>query len=107
MDAPEGICAAPVGDDLFRWSATMFGPVATPFEGGVWKLDLAFPAEYPASPPKVRFCSSIFHPNVFPDGQVCLDLLSGQSWSPSYDLSSLLVGISSLLVDPDTHSTPE
>lgn len=107
MDSPEGISAAPVGDDLFKWSAIMLGPQNTPLEGGVWKLDLSFPAEYPESPPSVRFNTSTFHPNVFPDGQICLDLLSGQSWSPSYDVSTLLLAILSLLADPDTHATPE
>mmetsp|Transcript_86052 Transcript_86052/g.149967 ORF Transcript_86052/g.149967 Transcript_86052/m.149967 type:complete len:130 (-) Transcript_86052:155-544(-) len=85
----------------------MFGPPGTPLEGGVWKLDLAFPTEYPERPPTVRFRSKIFHPNVFADGQICLDLLSGASWSPSYDVSTLLIAILSLLADPDTHATPE
>mmetsp|Transcript_19357 Transcript_19357/g.53151 ORF Transcript_19357/g.53151 Transcript_19357/m.53151 type:complete len:169 (+) Transcript_19357:205-711(+) len=106
-DAPEGISAAPVGDDLFNWSAIILGPQATPWEGGVWKLDMAFTLEYPAKPPAVRFRSEVFHPNVFPDGQICLDLLRGPGWSPSYDVCAILVAIQSLLADPDTHATPE
>ena len=50
MDAPEGISAAPVGDDLFNWTAIMFGPTGTCWEGGVWKLDMSFPPEYPECP---------------------------------------------------------
>mmetsp|Transcript_37772 Transcript_37772/g.117770 ORF Transcript_37772/g.117770 Transcript_37772/m.117770 type:complete len:151 (+) Transcript_37772:90-542(+) len=84
-DAPEGISAAPIGDDLFQWTAIVLGPAGTPWEFGVWKLDMAFPAEYPEKPPSVRFKSEVFHPNVFPDGQICLDLLNGPGWSPSYD----------------------
>ncbi|CAK0807904.1 unnamed protein product [Prorocentrum cordatum] len=88
-DAPEGISAAPVGDDLFQWTAIVFGPADTPWEGGVWKLDMAFPPEYPDKPPTVRFRNEVFHPNVFPDGQICLDLLratgAAAGWSPSYD----------------------
>eukprot|EP00427_Karlodinium_veneficum_P038910 CAMPEP_0169285714 /NCGR_PEP_ID=MMETSP1016-20121227/58862_1 /TAXON_ID=342587 /ORGANISM="Karlodinium micrum, Strain CCMP2283" /LENGTH=153 /DNA_ID=CAMNT_0009375273 /DNA_START=49 /DNA_END=510 /DNA_ORIENTATION=+ len=107
MDSPEGISAAPVGDDLFNWSAIMLGPAGTALEGGVWKLDLTFPAEYPEAPPTVRFRTSTFHPNVFPNGQICLDLLNAQSWSPAYDVSTLLVSILSLLANPDVHATPE
>mmetsp|Transcript_26972 Transcript_26972/g.77400 ORF Transcript_26972/g.77400 Transcript_26972/m.77400 type:complete len:169 (-) Transcript_26972:156-662(-) len=106
-DAPEGISAAPVGDDLFQWTAIVLGPAGTPWEFGVWKLDMAFPAEYPEKPPSVRFRSEVFHPNVFPDGQICLDLLRGPGWSPSYDVCAILVAIQSLLADPDTHVTPE
>eukprot|EP00420_Gonyaulax_spinifera_P017254 CAMPEP_0197893874 /NCGR_PEP_ID=MMETSP1439-20131203/33689_1 /TAXON_ID=66791 /ORGANISM="Gonyaulax spinifera, Strain CCMP409" /LENGTH=168 /DNA_ID=CAMNT_0043514173 /DNA_START=63 /DNA_END=569 /DNA_ORIENTATION=+ len=106
-DGPEGISAAPVGDDLFKWTAIVLGPVGTPWEGGVWKLDMTFPAEYPEKPPQVRFRSEVFHPNVFPDGQICLDLLRSQGWSPSYDVGAILVAIQSLLADPDTHVSPE
>mmetsp|Transcript_43648 Transcript_43648/g.121316 ORF Transcript_43648/g.121316 Transcript_43648/m.121316 type:complete len:169 (-) Transcript_43648:91-597(-) len=106
-DAPEGISAAPVGDDLFQWTAIVLGPVGTPWEFGVWKLDMAFSSEYPEKPPSVRFRNEVFHPNVFPDGQICLDLLRGPGWSPSYDVCAILVAIQSLLADPDTHATPE
>eukprot|EP00930_Biecheleria_cincta_P011508 TRINITY_DN114399_c0_g1_i1.p1 TRINITY_DN114399_c0_g1~~TRINITY_DN114399_c0_g1_i1.p1 ORF type:complete len:168 (+),score=20.70 TRINITY_DN114399_c0_g1_i1:71-574(+) len=106
-DAPSGISAAPVGDDLFIWSAIILGPQGTPWEGGVWKLDMTFPAEYPNKPPKVQFRTEAFHPNIFPDGQICLDLLKGPGWSPSYDVAAVLVAIQSLLADPDTHATPE
>lgn len=106
-DAPEGVSAAPVGDDLFKWCGIVLGPASTPWEGGVWKLDMSFPVEYPEKPPTVRFRNEVFHPNVFPDGQICLDLLRGPGWSPSYDVCAILVAIQSLLADPDTHVTPE
>ncbi|CAE7722996.1 Ubc6, partial [Symbiodinium sp. CCMP2592] len=106
-DAPTGVSAAPVGDDLFKWSAIIFGPSGTAWEGGVWKLDLSFSPEYPQKPPDVRFQTEVFHPNVFPDGQICLDLLKASGWSPAYDVCTILVAIQSLLADPDTHATPE
>mmetsp|Transcript_147519 Transcript_147519/g.473915 ORF Transcript_147519/g.473915 Transcript_147519/m.473915 type:complete len:169 (-) Transcript_147519:129-635(-) len=105
-DAPEGISAAPIGDDFFNWCAIVLGPPSTPWEGGVWKLDMTFPEEYPKKPPAVKFRTEVFHPNVFPDGQICLDLLR-TSWSPSYDVCAILVALQSLLADPDTHQTPE
>eukprot|EP00929_Paragymnodinium_shiwhaense_P023590 TRINITY_DN14738_c0_g1_i1.p1 TRINITY_DN14738_c0_g1~~TRINITY_DN14738_c0_g1_i1.p1 ORF type:complete len:169 (-),score=35.23 TRINITY_DN14738_c0_g1_i1:127-633(-) len=106
-DSPEGISAAPVGDDLFRWTAIILGPAGTAWEGGVWKLELAFTVEYPEKPPKVKFTSEVFHPNIFPDGQICLDLLQTKGWSASYDVCGVLVAIQSLLAEPDTHATPE
>lgn len=105
-DAPEGISAAPLGDSLFQWTAIILGPAGTPWEGGVWRLGMDFPPEYPEKPPAICFRNEVFHPNVFTDGQICLDLLR-EGWSPSYDVCTVLVAIQSLLADPDTHATPD
>ena len=32
--------------------------------GGVFKLELFLPEEYPMAPPKVRFLTKIYHPNI-------------------------------------------
>ncbi len=105
-DPPEGISAAPVDNDIFRWNAVIFGPDNTPLEGGIWKVEIVFPFDYPEKPPVVKFKTEVFHPNVFADGHICLDILRS-AWSPSFDLSSLLVAIQSLLAEPDLHQTPE
>lgn len=89
---------------MFRWSAIMLGPLGTPFEGGVWKLDMSFPPAFPERPPMVRFRNEIFHPNVFKDGSIYLSLLRGSGWSPSYDVSTILLAIQALLSDPETRS---
>ena len=31
---------------------------------GVFRLELFLPEEYPMSPPKVRFLTKIYHPNI-------------------------------------------
>lgn len=51
----------------------------------------------------VRFLSAIFHPNVYSDGKICLDILQNQ-WSPIYDISAILTSIQSLLSDPNPAS---
>eukprot|EP00438_Fugacium_kawagutii_P036801 Skav208754 [mRNA] locus=scaffold1871:138027:150208:+ [translate_table: standard] len=107
MFPTKGVQASPVGDDLFNWSAIVLGPQDTAWEGGVWKLKMCFTEEYPEKPPSVRFENECFHPNVFPDGQICLDLLKSSGWSPAYDVCTILLAIQSLLADPDTHATPE
>ncbi len=98
-----GISAFPDNDSLFRWNAVIFGPEDTIWEGGIFKLYLEFSEDYPNKPPKVKFLTKMFHPNIYNDGSICLDILQNM-WSPVYDISSILTSIQSLLCDPNTKS---
>lgn len=102
-DSVEGVAAAPMRDDLFHWSAIALGPVGSPWEDGVWKIDMAFPPDYPKEPPAVRFRNEIFHPNVFPDGRIGQDVLRGHGWAPLGDVRGVLLAIKSLFVNMDAH----
>ncbi|CAJ1025545.1 putative Ubiquitin-conjugating enzyme [Leishmania utingensis] len=95
------ITALPVDGDFFHWHAVISGPCDTPWEGGLFKLDLIFGDDYPFSPPKVRFLTKgMFHPNVYVDGNICMDTLKG-NWQSSLNLETLLISIQSLLSDPN------
>jgi ubiquitin-conjugating enzyme E2 A len=104
-DPPEGVSASPVNDNnLFVWNATILGPDDTPWEGGIYSLRIVFTDEYPSKPPKeVRFTTEMFHPNIYPDGTLCLDIIQDK-WSPTYTVSSLLASVQSLLTDPNPNS---
>lgn len=78
-------------------------PDDTAWEGGTFKLTLQFTEDYPNKPPVVKFVSKLFHPNVYNDGGICLDILQS-NWSPIYDISAVLTSIQSLLCDPNPNS---
>ena len=99
-DPPANCSAGPEGNDLFHWQATLMGPPDSPYEGGVFFLDIQFPQDYPFKPPKVRFTTKIYHCNVNDKGVICLDILKGE-WSPALTISKVLLSICSLLTDPN------
>ncbi|KAG6492433.1 hypothetical protein ZIOFF_047396 [Zingiber officinale] len=68
-----------------------------------FKLTLQVSEDYPNKPPTVRFVSRMFHPNIYADGSICLDILQNQ-WSPIYDVAAILTSIQSLLCDPNPNS---
>ncbi|KAH9260887.1 hypothetical protein BASA82_001085, partial [Batrachochytrium salamandrivorans] len=101
---PEGCSAAPVSEDnLLIWNASIIGPDDSAWEGGIFSLRLTFPEMYPTKPPRVRFVCEMFHPNVYSDGNLCLDIIQ-DNWSPIYTVSSILTSIQSLLTDPNAAS---
>lgn len=86
------------------------------FNGGYFKAEMIFTDEYPYQPPKFRFLIPITHPNIYPDGQLCIsilhkpgeDLMSGEAaserWSPLQGAESVLRSVLLLLDDPEINS---
>tara|TARA_B100001093_G_C26815749_1_gene1009639 strand:- start:1525 stop:1974 length:450 start_codon:yes stop_codon:yes gene_type:complete len=99
-DPPMNCSAGPIGEDIFKWEATIIGPTETVYEGGVFKLLIHFSDRYPFKPPKIRFLTRIYHPNINSSGGICLDILKDQ-WSPALTISKVLLSICSLLSDPN------
>jgi ubiquitin-conjugating enzyme E2 A len=96
-DPPEGVSGAPCPDNVLIWNAVIFGPEDTPFEDGVFKLLLTFDESYPTKPPHVKFVSVMFHPNVYQNGDLCLDILQNR-WSPTLDVAAILTSIQVFLL---------
>lgn len=95
----------PVSENLLVWRAEFIGPKDTPFEDGVFQLQIHIPKEYPFKPPKVAFLTRVYHPNVYTNGDICLDILTADKWSPVYSLSAVVQSIQSLLNDPNPNSS--
>ena len=99
-DPPLNISAGPINDNLFEWEAVLLGPTETPYEGGIFILNIHIPIDYPMKPPNILFKTKIYHPNINSNGDICLDILKDQ-WSPALNVSKILLSICSLLADPN------
>lgn len=90
-------------DNYTELKGQILGPPDTPYEGGLFELDIKIPSDYPFNPPKVQFCTKIWHPNVSSQtGAICLDILKDQ-WAAAMTLRTVLLSIQALLsaAEPD------
>lgn len=99
-DPPTNCSAGPIDDNIYKWKAFINGPKDSPYEGGLFELEMNFTNRYPFKPPKVVFTTKIYHMNINSSGQICLDILKDK-WSPALTISKLLLSICSLLTDPN------
>ncbi|MEN2497074.1 MAG: Ubiquitin-conjugating enzyme E2 2 [Marteilia pararefringens] len=98
-----GIAASPKKDDIYQWLGCIVGPEESPYSDGTFDLKLTLPKDYPLNPPKVKFTTEIFHPNIYNNGDICLDILDSK-WSPLFTIKSILISIQSLLTNPNVKS---
>ena len=86
---------------LTHLKGVITGPPDTPYEGGTFEVDIVIPGEYPFNPPKMKFLTKLWHPNVSSvTGAICLDILKDQ-WSPALTLKTALLSLQALLSSPE------
>jgi len=95
---PTNCSAGIIEDDIYNWQATILGPEGSPYEGGIFYLQILFSTEYPFKPPKISFITKIYHCNINSNGNICLDILKDK-WSPALTISKVLLSICSLMDD--------
>ncbi|CAF3872779.1 unnamed protein product [Adineta steineri] len=86
--------------DVIHWIGWIEGAEETPYTGGKFHLTMDFPTDFPFKPPRVKFLTPIYHPNISTEGVICLDILHSQ-WSAALSVRTLLISLSSLLNDPN------
>lgn len=92
-----------VKDNWTELKGEIAGPPDTPYAGGKFELEIKVPETYPFNPPKVRFITKIWHPNVSSvTGAICLDILK-ENWAAAMTLRTVLLSLQALLsaAEPD------
>ena len=101
-------------DNFLNWEFIVIGPPDTLYEGGIFTGRMIFTKEYPTKPPQVIF-NNILHPNIYPDGKVCISILHEgtdiygyekdiERWLPSHGIDSVMMSIISMLSAPNFES---
>ena len=104
----------PNDDNILEWDFIIIGPSDTYYEGGIFKGKINFTTEYPTKPPKVKFYN-ILHPNIYPDGEVCISILHEgtdvfgyekdiERWLPTHGVNTIMLSIISMLSSPNFES---
>jgi len=106
----------PDDSNIYKWTIGIFGPPDTIYQGGYFKTEMEFPQDYPMRPPEMRFSTAMYHPNIYPDGRICISILhppgedaqSGERpeerWNPTQSVRTILLSVISLLNEPNISS---
>lgn len=100
---PEDIQVIANDENLTEIQAWIRGPDGTPYEEGYFKVRLVLDESFPDTPPKGYFTTKIFHPNVSPIGEICVNTLK-KDWKPELGIEHVLLTIKCLLIVPNPES---
>ena len=89
-----------VGNDYRHWKGRIKGPIDTCYQGGIFDVDIVIPDDYPFKPPKMKFDTKIWHPNISSvTGAICLDILKNE-WTPALTIRTALISLQALMCEP-------
>lgn len=104
-------------DSLFRWNVVIIGEEGTLYEGAILNAQISFPQNYPFEPPQMKFTQKMFHPNIFPDGRVCISILHkpeidvtneqerlDEKWRPVLGVKEIVLSVLCVLYEPNLDS---
>ncbi|KAI9867606.1 MAG: Ubiquitin-conjugating enzyme E2 15 [Trichoglossum hirsutum] len=112
-----GISCGLADSSVYEWEVMlMISDECKYYGGGFFRARLSFPKEYPHLPPKMKFETPIFHPNIYENGEVCISILhppeddkygyesASERWSPVQTPETILLSVISMLSSPNDES---
>jgi len=103
--------------NLFEWTIWVEGPKDTLYDGGIFKMKMTFPTDFPMIPPELKFISDFWHPNIYAGtGVVCISILhppgedemsgerADERWLPTRSVGTILLSVISMLSQPNFSS---
>ncbi|UJR37079.1 hypothetical protein I4U23_029783 [Adineta vaga] len=95
-----------IDDNLLHLEAAIQGPMSTPYENGVFLIDIKLTEQFPfSSPQSIIFKRATMHPNVTENGTFLSDLLTKAKWVPTWSIKDILEHVWARLAFPDIDST--
>ncbi|XP_075470065.1 ubiquitin-conjugating enzyme E2 T isoform X1 [Ascaphus truei] len=104
VEPPPGVTCWQHDSQMNDLRAQVVGGSGSPYEGGIFTLEIVVPERYPFEPPKIRFLTPIYHPNIDSEGRICLDILKMPpkgAWRPALNISTVLTSIQLLMSEPN------
>lgn len=71
----------------------------TPYEQGTYYLEVYIPMDYPFKPPKVKFLTKIYHPNVDSSGEIWFFSIN-DNWTPTSNILKYIYSVMDLMSNP-------
>ncbi|XP_062314278.1 ubiquitin-conjugating enzyme E2 T isoform X2 [Osmerus eperlanus] len=103
-EPPPGIMCWQTEGQMDDLRAHIIGGSGTPFEGGVFLLEIKVPERYPFEPPQIRYLTPIYHPNIDNAGRICHDALKlppKGAWKPSLNIPTVLTFLQLMMAEPN------
>jgi len=111
----EGLHIIQDPNNALKANFTLVGPKDTPWEDFIMNGIITFPADYPFKPPEPKFTTKTYHPNIYPDGKICLSILNSvqdetgyfkesELWTPALGITQLFLCILNIFTEPNLES---
>lgn len=89
-------------DDLSSLLVSLSPPEGTPYEEGIFFIDMDIPVDYPSKPPSIKFTTKIYHPNISEEGGIYFEMI-GSEWKPTFTIKTVIEYIYHLLEHPSPY----
>ena len=86
-----GISARPLKESIYKWHANIKGIADTPYDQGIFHLEITIPGDYPNKPPVIETVTPMTN-NFFFSGKYRSEMIE-EEWCSGFSLFSLLLQI--------------